>query len=523
MGKTMTKLKDTGGLLTVNLFGPGMTALHKVGLAGLWMTLRALEQERDHKAELPEPGGSWERTATTVTLRWDTDAAGFFKKLFEESFRIDKNGLVWFPGLGEPMNNPQHAAILQEALLGTFLQHGRTRKSDPGKKPGGAVAFEIDGVSTPLKFHRFTSYSHQGSAFSENAVNSVVGWLFPGGTVRHTGLQDSTALEESPERALCLRYAPVGAIYYEIRRRGGGVKPRYALVLPEVTDLEKYARWRQYFLQYGVQQLFAAGTSEAGFRFLSQLQAANLLGDVRSAWCRVISFGVVPWDAQQKTRVDMMTVRAGSEAALRTFNLCRQVLPPTLVRPNTGTPFWDVMQVPDLVARNLTGGREWWRDFSDFTGDTDRREHIFRNEKGGLAEMVANKEAFPEGAARTFVLACHEAWHRRMGQLSDKAKRQGSGFSDVVGREFEHTRVTFSRCKNSAALREAVTDFWARAGGPLKALQDGWHDILPLLNDDNWREGRDLALLALASYKGANKEEEKLLENLEESKSEVEA
>jgi hypothetical protein len=27
--------------LTINLFGPGMTVLHKAGLAGLWMTLAA--------------------------------------------------------------------------------------------------------------------------------------------------------------------------------------------------------------------------------------------------------------------------------------------------------------------------------------------------------------------------------------------------------------------------------------------------------------------------------------------------
>lgn len=46
VGKKVKEGKHTeanGSPITINLFGPGMTALHKVGLAGLWMTLEALE------------------------------------------------------------------------------------------------------------------------------------------------------------------------------------------------------------------------------------------------------------------------------------------------------------------------------------------------------------------------------------------------------------------------------------------------------------------------------------------------
>lgn len=522
MGKDLTRKKSPNGVpgsLTIDLFGPGMTSLHKVGLAGLWMTLAALERENGGKPGLRGASGTWTRTPTSVTLKWDDQSQDFFGRLFRESFRIDKNGLVWLPALGEPMDNPQHAVVLQEALLGSFLQHGLTRKADPPAKPGGSLSFGIDGEPHVLKFRRFRWYSHQNPAFLVDSINPIAGWLLPGGAVRHSGLgQETTAIEEPPGRALALRFAPAGAIYFEIHRRGGGVRPRYALVVPDIADLEAYSGVRQLFLKHGVQQLYVAGTAEAGFRLLSELEAAHLLPDIQeaahllpdiqSASCRVISFGVVPWSSQQKTRVSIMVVRAGSAAALRTYSLCRQVLAPKRIRPAKGEPFWDIPQVPDLVATNLSEGRAWWQGFADSVADVERRKHVFSYEKGGLAKMVANKEAFPEGAERTFVLACQEAWRRRMGQLSEKARREGSKFGDQVAREFDKARITFSRCRNADALREAVADFWARGGSGLRPLQEGWRDILPLLGEERWREARDLALLALASYKGATKEEQ---------------
>ena len=132
--------------------------------------------------------------------------------------------------------------------------------------------------------------------------------------------------------------------------------------------------------------------------------------------------------------------------------------------------------------------------------------------------MVQEREAFPDSPEKTFVLACQEAWRRRMGQIGEKAKREGSSFPDQVSREFERLRVAFSRCKNAASMREVITDFWARGGAPLKALQDGWRDVLAMLNEKEWRKAKDLALLALASYKPATKEESEVLELIDPEK-----
>ncbi len=512
MGSQLTMTAAAGRSFVVDLFGPGMTTLHKVGAAGLWMTLKAIEDNATARKRLTRAGGSWERGHTSVTISWTGDPRPFFEALFQEAFKIDPNGLIWFPALGVPTAAKEHAVVLQEAVLGSFLQHGKTRRADPSREPRGAVSVVVDGTPIPLSFHRVQRYAHQYGDFSVTSANSLAGWLFPGGAVRHVGLgQESTALKEPPGRALALRFAPVGAVYFEIRQRGGGIRPRHALVLPEISNLERYATVRRHFLTYGVQRLFAAGTAEAGFRVLIELEAAGGLGGLASQSCRVISFGSVPWSKQQRSRVDLFTVRAGIAANLRIFRLCQQLFPTRVVKPKKGEPFWDVPQMPDLIARNLSDGLVWWHEFADFVADVERRDHVFRYERGGLAKMLANKEAFPDGSERTFVTACHEAWRRRMGQLSERARRERTSFRDLVDRDFMRLRTSFSRAKNAATLRETIADFWSRAGSPLPSLQNGWSDILPLLDDKNWRKAKDLALLALASYSPATKDETEAL------------
>jgi CRISPR-associated protein Cas8a1/Csx13 len=232
----------------------------------------------------------------------------------------------------------------------------------------------------------------------------------------------------------------------------------------------------------------------------------------------------VPWAKQQKTRVEIFTVKAGAEDHLRTFNLCRQSFTPRLVTTQGGQPFWDVPQMPELIARNLVEGHPWYAGFGDFilrdSGLKDRNgKHLlvwhvitasYRTEKRGLSEMV-NEARFEDERERILIRACHEAWRRRMGQLGERARKEGASFPDLVRREFERLRVGFSRCKNASTLREALTDFWSRAGGPIPDLGSGWKEILPLLHDSNWKKTRDLALLALASYQPASKEEENAL------------
>src|SRR5205807_1116794 len=94
--------------LTMNLFAPGMSALHRAGLGGLACTLRALE--RQHKAgllraeKLPGPlvDGKypWHIDEQSVTLKFGKPekAGTFLERLFAFGFGIRKDGLISLPG-----------------------------------------------------------------------------------------------------------------------------------------------------------------------------------------------------------------------------------------------------------------------------------------------------------------------------------------------------------------------------------------------------------------------------------------
>lgn len=105
-------------------------------------------------------------------------------------------------------------------------------------------------------------------------------------------------------------------------------------------------------------------------------------------------------------------------------------------------------------------------------------------------------------AEELFVKACHEALSFTYGKLSDYAKKRHE--NPNFEREATKIRTGLSRCKNAESFREFITNFWSRAG-QIPTLQSHWHELLDLISgrhDNDWKKGRDLALLALASYKG---------------------
>lgn len=494
----------TANSLVMKLSGPGMTALHRAGLAGLWMTLDALGKDGAGLAD-----GSWTLSDHEVALRFGRPGP-FFDALIRESFRTTRDGLIWLPGLGDPEDHPQASAQLNECLLGTFLQHGRTRGSDPANNPTGSRAVTVDDVQYPIRYHKVRWYAHQKVKIRRTGQpQRLLGWVHPGGAVRHEAFNKETGLQEPLELFLPLLYSVVGVLYFVVRKRGAGV--RHAVVIPDVANLREYAVFRRNYMEGGEKELTVSGSGEAALRVLSALKAMNMMDAVGSTACKVVTFGKVQWDQQQKKRTGTFDVPKESSDRLETYQKCTQCLPPRLVKPEGGTPFWDYPQTPELVAENLLRGDLWWRGFSEFVSDKEVRDHVlgtsrYKGEREGLSKLISDPGL--EGPQRAFVVACQEAWRRRLGELGARAGREGADPGRLFQREFERVRVSFSRCKSEATMREAVTDFWARAG-PLPSLQSDWREVLALLNRD-WRLARDLALLALASYAPKRKEEEEL-------------
>jgi CRISPR-associated protein Cas8a1/Csx13 len=526
------------GQLTCELHHPGMTALHRVGLAGLYMTLEVLGQDAQAKAALDEAGVAWHLEERRVTVDFaDGKVQVGLTKLLEFAFQLDNQGFIRLPGLelgGAP--SLQQKWLIYQALLGTFLQFGPHRPTAKRQ----TLLVEIDDKQLRIPdFGPIQRYRHQDAckdfvtkkgALSERVP--LVGWLYPGGSQRHVAWSDSF-LDDPSELAFCLLFAPAGAIFFHIASRHRGRKARTALVVPQVTSLSRYARLRRAIAGHGVLDLTAASPTDAALQ-LAVMAKAQEIDEAIDGAVRVFAFGIVVWNEKQKSRTAAYTVAPSALPGLRNYELASRVFLNRWQKVeakkdrkgNVTEPehhFVRPFTAREIVADNIASRRRWYAGFAEYMTDLETRTSL-QFERKELHEMTQLAE-YDHQNERIFIATCHEAWRRRLGKLSKRAGEETKAhshlpkeqydkirkalFGRLASGDYEKLRVSLVRCKNAESLRAAVTDFWARAGS-LPSLHEGWVAVLPLLDED-WRKARDLALLSLASYQPTNREEQTAL------------
>ncbi|MFS8878812.1 type I-MYXAN CRISPR-associated Cas8a1/Cmx1 [Synechococcus sp. H55.8] len=495
--------------LKLHIGHPGLTLLHRAGLAGLWMTLKQIEQEIPPEKR---PGSlTWELTPRQVQLFWQGNDFEVIDWLLKESFQLN-NGLIALRGIDSKSMRKDSQVIIHQGILGTFLQHNKTRKI-LGEQ---TESLEIDENYPPIiiKYKALESYVHQ--EFAKNLCDkdgnwlrqpiSIAGWLNPGAVVRHNAFPSDTSFEESPEMAFILLYAPVSSFYYILRSRLKDQKAQYALVVPEITDMEVYAGYRQDpRLRYAsYRDLHAAGLGDAGLKFLTYQEVAESSRGFKVTRCQVLTLGSVPWSKQQKSRTDLFTVEAKYHAC-KNYQICKAVLPDRVIlktKAEEGS-FIATSFAREMIAENLARDHPWYAGFSDWVNSNERFKQLCY-ERRGLSEMVMRADM--DDRERWFVQTCHEAIRFTYGRLYQKAQDRGEQTN--FDRENVRIRTGLARCKNAESFREFITNFWAKAG-IIPTLQEHWDDLMDLVMDPKeWRKARDLALLALASYKGKERQEE---------------
>lgn len=494
--------------LHFHLGHPSLTLLHRAGLAGLWMTLEKLDQEI---AVDQRPGLlNWALSPREIKLEWHGKDIEVIDWLIKESFQL-KDGLISLRGWQSELMRKDSQVIVHQAILGTFLQHGKTRKVI-GEKTQSLVLDE-DKPPILIKYKELESYVHQGFAkdLCDNKGNwlkknlNIAGWLNPGAAVRHTAFTADTGFEESPELAFVLLYAPVACHYYILRSRLRDHRAQYALVIPEITNLENYARDKQN-LPVNFRDFYASGLGDAGLKFLTLKKVAEDAQDLKVRRCQVLTLGTVAWSSQQKSRTDLFIIEANYQTC-RNFQVSRNVLPDRIVVKNKTEEgsFIAPSFARELIAENLARNQPWYTGFSDWINSNERFQQI-SYEKGGLHQMVLRSEM--DAIDRWFVKTCHEAIYCTYGRISKKTQDRGELAN--FDRENIRIRTGLTRCKNAETFREFITDFWSRSGR-LPTLQEHWDELMDLVMDPKqWRRGRDLALLALASYRGKEQDSKKV-------------
>lgn len=499
--------------LELDLGNPRYTLLHRAGLAGLYMTVNQLRKEKVKpplNLELQWNLSDRHLTNRQVILEWQGKDIKFIHWLLQESFRISDEKLIELRGLNSKTMRIDSQVIVHLGMLGTFLQHTSTHKSLGTK----TETFQLDegakAEAKPLQvtYKALSSYVHQ--EFAKNLCDaegnflrtpiSVAGWLNPGAVVRHIAFSSSTSFEELPEDALVLLFAPVACYYFLLRSKLRDKRSQYALIIPEVKNLEKYASYRTGNLRDATyKDFFASGLGDAGLRFLTYEEIAKISETFELKRCQVLTLGTVAWASQQKTRTDLCVVEAKPELC-KNYQLCKQEFSDRLMPSKDGdSSFVAVSFAREFIAENLARQREWYAGLSDAINSNELFAKLIY-ERGGLYTMV--KQAEYDERDKLFVEACHEGIKFTYGQIK-KYTKPGEDLTARFNRVTIRLRSELSRCKSAESFREFITDFWARAGR-LPILQKHWYELMSLINSPDpkdWKKARDLALLAFASYK----------------------
>ena len=515
--------------LTLKLNAPGMTAMHRAGLGGLAATLRNLSKRRakpDQNRETFEhpcwhDEYTWDIRPSEITVDFHKPewAGDFLKWLFEFSFRIDENGMIYLPGQHseteslKPNIAPEICARLQSGLTLTFLQHGRTRTLSNDETEG---AYDVGVKRIRFTYKKCEDYSHQtawedwvkgGKLVLKN--HNVRSQLSPGAVVRHEAFKQSEICQPI-ELILPLAFAIVGTVALPASNRGMGV-----LIIPYVEDLTVFAVLRPRVTPNSVSKTFISSAGDAALRFENECRGIEIAEKTKSLGCDVMTFRKLPWATQQKLRSAALPVTSIDKEFSDFYRTITQYLPPRIIQKETEEKvgrgidavkttkidyFWTDSVVRPFIADNLVLGKYWFDGFTALVNDKTIREKL-NYEKEGFNKMVNDEKLdWKLKGARALVLAVQESLKRCYAQaVSDRGlNMQGKGnrFSNV----YDKWRIAFSGAKTPEQIRFALSDMFSRAKF-VPSLADGWDEITELLLKD-WQAARDLALIGLASYKG---------------------
>lgn len=457
--------------LTIKLFDPGMSHLHRVGLAGLYMTLKYFEDKN-----IAFPKASWELNDEHVNLYWQGDDKEFFDSLFKSSFGSDRNGLIDFAAHRSMIVGDLQKIFLNEVLLMTYLQHPKQNKIPKGLKR--IVNLEFNDTAVIVSYKPFGgNYAHIKAAkdITDNKGRlkdkiGIKGWLYPGAIKRHEKIS-SSELKEPPERFLSLVYAPAASLYCRLvhKSRDGKYDQRRAaaIVLPHIDNLASYAQCFRRCLNTPVERLHADGLADAGMAALLALRAEERLGRIGVTGCTIITMGSLAWSQQQKTRSSAAVLTDVGDERLNLFELAFTILPNKIffkIPANNEESLGNTYHVGSslcrgLIAENLANGRDWFCNFTELMNSKKLAE-LISYEKGGINQMV-NENIWSFDIDKRFVEALHMAIKNRYGALAART-RQGERIP--FDREFERMRTGLMRSKNAASLRAELADIFARGG-----------------------------------------------------------
>ncbi|MEB3884069.1 type I-MYXAN CRISPR-associated Cas8a1/Cmx1 [Lyngbya sp. CCY1209] len=464
--------------LTLSIFDPNTLLPHRAGIAGLALALDALSPD---DAPL-----SWQVTEDEVRLSWEGSDRDAVTWLLGSTYQLE-NGYLNVPALNL---DSQGRYTFTQGVTSTLLQHSQQRSLDKTTRPlrflvedgQPEITLEfrpvLDCYYTRDFKEAFTSKGKFKSAIS------LKGHHLPGLVECFI----SGPYQESPSGFVALLFLPLACGYYKLP--GPGL--RSALAIPEVTHLIEWVRRRRNLSGQPYEQFRATGAGEAGLRFLLEDKVGDNAQQMGVQYCEVYQLGKQVWDGNQPyLKQAVYRIRAQPDI-LKLYQRARALFPPRVQVTDTETQrtWLATSKVLPWLAENLISDRPWYCGFFEF----QKSENIYKADREGLVTMT---DSLTENEKVLFE-AVQGAFRTLLREEILRAKAQGRllDYEQVTDKAIYRLQRPSTKQQFSAALVEFLSRFRSNA-----AKGQGLEIARWIHSDGNWRQARDLALLAIATYK----------------------
>ena len=499
--------------LKLSIFDPNTLLPHRAGIAGLALALSVINPDR-----VPF---SWEVTEDKVSLFWDCSDKEAVLSLIQQTYRL-QDGYLDVPALNL---DRQGKYTFTKGVVGVFLQHQQQRTFSNSSV---SKSFQIDEGQPEIT----VSYKPLVSCYYTKEIN-----IFTGKGKFKTNIdvksQHLPGLEqcfvhgsykETPQGFLSLLFLPLACSYFQlpfVKHPDSRIKtfvPTYAIVIPEVTNILAWGKRRKKLsgkTTYTYKNFLAQDAGETGLRLLLQEKLLEDLNSFRIQSCEVYKIGPQQWNPKQTSLKQAIYRISVSDEILDLYNSAFQFFKPQIRINDKGETWLAISKVLPWLCDNLITGKPWYSGFYEWK----KRNKLY--ERKGLANMSRYLEPLEE----TLFNAVQGSFRSFLREQFTQAKKQGRPIDYSVYKQASNKVIyRLQRPSTQQDFAKTMVDFFSRYRS--KSTRGVGAEIYQWLHKENqWKQARNLALLAIASYTGKDKDgnPEVPQEVLDESSFEIEA
>lgn len=464
---------------TLSIFDPNTLLPHRAGIAGLALALSVL----------PCSGTplTWEVTDDAVKLTWKSSDFDVIKWLLDHSYQITADGYLEVPAL--KLDKQGHYTFTQ-GVLSSFLQHSKQRSLDSPV----ARSFVIDEGQPEIKINVRPLLNCYYTEDIKEAFNSKGAFKKEISLKGHhlPGLVEcfaNGAYQESPEGFLALLFLPIACGYYQLPAQsiGGKLSARSAVVIPDVTHLTYWVRSRQSLSGRTYRDFRSSGAGESALHFLLQEKTLEDAQQFRVNYCEVYQLGKQVWDGNQSFLKQAVYQVQVNDADLELYDIVRQLFPAQVKQTDKAETWLAISKILPWICDNLVAAKPWYKEFFEFR----KRNRLYERE--GLVKMTEYLNA----EEQVLFDAVQGAFSNYLYGQFKQAQRQGRrlDYRQVTDKVIYRMQRPCTQQQFATALVLFLSQFRSKAGRSAGPQICHW-----IHREANWRQARDLTLLAIATY-----------------------